>query len=63
MGKEDAVHRPYGILLSHKEDELFPFAITNKKWVDLEIITLSEVNQTMTNVICHLCAEYNKQYK
>ena len=54
---KDAVCIPYGILLSHKMNEIFPFAIT---WVDLEIIILSEVSQIMTNVICHLCVEYTK---
>ena len=28
-----------------------PFAAT---WVELEIIIVSEVNQTKTNIICHL---------
>jgi len=57
MDKEDAVYIPYGILLSHKKNEIFPFTIT---WIDLEIIILSEVSQTMTNVIYHLCVEYKK---
>ena len=37
-----------GILLSHKKNEIMPFAIA---WMDLEIIILSEVSQTKTNII------------
>ena len=48
MDKEDVVHIYNGILLSHKKTEIMPFATT---WMDLEIIILSEVSQTKTNII------------
>ena len=43
MGKEDVVHIYNGILLSHKKNEIIPFATS---WMDLKIIILSEVYQT-----------------
>ena len=51
--KENVVHIPKGILLSHKKKEIMPFAAT---WMDPEIIILSEVTKKdkdhMKSLIC-----------
>ena len=45
--KEDVVHIYNGILLSHKKNKIMPFVAT---WMELQIIILNEVNQTVKNV-------------
>ena len=37
------------ILLSHKKNEIWPFAVT---WIDLESIMLSEISQTEKDKYC-----------
>ena len=58
MNKEDVIHICNGILFSHKKNEIMPFAVT---WMDLEVIILSEVSQTKTNIIYHLYVESKKK--
>ena len=41
---------------SHKS-EIMPFAATR---MDLQIVTVREVNPTKTNIVCHLYVEFNK---
>ena len=49
MDKEDVVHIYNGILLSHKKNKIIPFAAT---WMDLDIVTLSEVSHTEKDKYC-----------
>ena len=48
---KDVVHIYNEIELCHKKNKIMPFSAT---WVDLEIIILSEVSQTKTNMISHV---------
>ena len=48
---QEAVLRIYNgplYILTIKKDEVLPFAAT---WMDLEIVTLSEINQRRRNII------------
>ena len=57
MDKEDTVHIHSGILLSHKMNEIMPFAAT---WMQLEIVILSEVRKTNTS--CDITYTYNLKH-
>ena len=50
MDKEDVEHIYYGILLSHKKNEIMPFAAT---WIDLQTVIQSEISQKEKNK-CHI---------
>ena len=52
MDKEDVVYMHTGILLSHRKNEIMPFAAT---WMDLEMIILSKLDrerQILCDIIC-----------
>ena len=53
MDKEDVVHINiyYGILLSHKKNEIMSFAAT---WMDVEIVILSEVRKREIYAITYM---------
>ena len=58
---KDVVHIYNGIFLSHKKNEIMPFAA---RWMDLEITILSEVSQTKTNTMWyHLYVEPKIRHK
>ena len=48
-------HTHNGILLSHKKDEILPFATT---WMDLEGIMLSEISQREKDKYCMISLIY-----
>ena len=60
MDKEDVVHIYDGILLSHKKNEIMPFAAT---WMDLEIVILSEVRQRQISYDIAYMWDLKKWYK
>ena len=59
MDKEDVVHIYNGILLSHKKNEIMPFAATR---MDLEMIILSEVSQTEKDEYHMISLKYGINY-
>ena len=51
MDKEKDVVHIYNGIFAIKKNRIMPFAAI---WMDLEMIILSEVSQTKTNIIYHL---------
>lgn len=47
MGKGSLVHIHTGVLFSHKENEI---VLHGGKWIELEIIMLSEIYQTQKTI-------------
>ena len=60
MDKEDEVQVHNGILLSHKKNEVMPFAAT---WMDPEIIILNEVRQRQISCEITYMWSLKKLYK
>ena len=66
MAKEEVVYIHNGILLSHKKNEILPFAMT---WMEAESILLSEINQSekdkyhMIPLMWNLRSKTNEQRK
>ena len=56
MDEEDVASIYHGILLNHENNEM-PFVAT---WMDLEIITLSEVKRRKTNMTLFICEIFLK---
>ena len=57
--RERYIHTQNGILLSHKKKDIIPYEAT---WMDLEIVILSEVNQTEEDkyyTVSHTCGIQN----
>ena len=59
MDKEDVVHIYNGILLSHKKNEIMPFATI---WMDLEGIVLNEVRQRERQIPYDITYMWNLKY-
>ena len=57
---KDVVYLYNGYYSAIKKNEIMPFAAT---WMDLEIITLSEVSQTETNIIWYRLYVESKKKK
>ena len=52
MHKRRSTHTQWNITQPQKKNEIMPFA---EIWMDLDIMILSEVSQTKTNVILITC--------
>ena len=56
---KDVVYTYNGMLLSHKKNEIMPFAAT---WMNLQIMILSKVAETNSVILCQLYVESKKKW-
>ena len=60
MDKKDGHTHTHTILLSHKKNDILPFAMT---WMDLESIMLIEISQIETNTVSYKLHVESKKYR
>lgn len=60
MNEENVLYLHNGILFSHKQNEILPFSV---KWMEVEVIMLSEIIQKQKDKYCMLALSQVKALK